>query len=122
MSLHMLAYNMTRVINLIGTKQLEHRSNAEWQDIIERQEQSGLTGVAFCLQEGIYAKTFYRQRKLLRRKGLVAETKQFIQVQPKPVQAMPIRPGIVLQYRDSRLQMPVGTEPLWLAQLMKALS
>ena len=33
----------------------EHRSNAEWQDIIERQEQSGLTGVAFCLQEGIYA-------------------------------------------------------------------
>jgi len=97
-------------------------SNAQWQDIIERQEQSGLTGVAFCLQEGIYAKTFYRQRKLLRRKGLVAETKQFIQVQPKPVQAMPIQPGIVLQYRDSRLQMPAGTEPLWLAQLMKALS
>ena len=100
----------------------DRRSNAEWQDIIERQEQSGLTGVAFCLQEGIYAKTFYRQRKLLRRKGLVAETKRFIQVQPKPVQAIPIQPGIALQYRDSRLQMPAGTEPLWLAQLMKALS
>jgi len=100
----------------------EHRSNAEWQDILVRQEQSGLTGVAFCLQEGIYAKTFYRQRKMLRRKGLVAETKQFIQVQPKPVQAMPIQPGIVLQYRDSRLQIPAGTEPLWLSQLMKALS
>ena len=66
----------------------DRRSDAEWQDIIERQEQSGLTGVAFCLQEGIYAKTFYRQRKLLRRKGLVAETKQFIQVQPKPVQGI----------------------------------
>ena len=51
----------------------EHRSNSEWQNIIERQEQSGLTGVAFCLQEGIYAKTFYRQRKMLRRKGLVAD-------------------------------------------------
>ena len=100
----------------------DRRSNAEWQDIIERQEQSGLTGVAFCLQEGIYAKTFYRQRKLLRRKGLVAETNRFIQVRPKPVQAMPIQPGIVLQYRDSRLQMPAGTEPLWLAQLMKSLS
>ena len=99
----------------------EHRSNAEWQDIIERQEQSGLTGVAFCLQEGIYAKTFYRQRKLLRRKGLVAETKQFIQVQPKSVQPMPIQPAMVLQYRDSRLQIPARTEPLWLAQLMKAL-
>jgi hypothetical protein len=81
----------------------EHRSNAEWQDILERQEQSGLTGVAFCLQEGIFAKTFYRQRKMLRRKGLVAKPSQFIQVQPKPVQAMPIQPGIVLQYRDSRL-------------------
>ncbi len=100
----------------------DRRSNAEWQDIIERQEHSGLTGVAFCLQEGIYAKTFYRQRKMLRRKGLVAETKQFIQVQPKSVPAMPIQPGIVLQYRDSRLQMPAGAEPLWLAQLMKALS
>ena len=100
----------------------EHRSNAEWQDIIERQKQSGLTGVAFCLQEGIYAKTFYRQRKLLRRKGLVVETRQFIQVQPKPVPAMPIQPAMALQYRDSRLQMPEGTEPLWLAQLMKFLS
>ena len=100
----------------------DRRSNAEWQKIIERQEQSGLTGVAFCLQEGIYAKTFYRQRKLLRRKGLVADTKPFIQVQPKPVPAMSIQPGIVLQYRDSRLQISAGTEPLWLAQLMKALS
>jgi hypothetical protein len=97
-------------------------SAAEWQDIIEPQEQSGLTGVAFCLQDGIYAKTFYRQRKMLRRKGQVAETKQFIQVQPKPVPALPTRTGIVLQYRDSRLQMPAGAEPLWLAQLMKALS
>jgi hypothetical protein len=101
---------------------LDHRSNAEWQDIIERQEQSGLTGVAFCLQEDIYAKTFYRQRKLLRRKGLVAKPGSFIQFQPKPVPAMPTQPGIVLQYRDSRLQMPAGAEPLWLAQLMKALS
>ena len=99
----------------------DRRRDAEWQDIIERQKQSGLTGVAFCLQEGIYAKTFYRQRKMLRRKGLVAETKQFIQVQPKSVQAMPIQPEMVLQYRDSRLQIPARTEPLWLAQLMKAL-
>ena len=96
-------------------------SNAEWQDIIERQEQSGLTGVAFCLQEGIYAKTFYRQRKMLRRKGLVVKRSQFIQVQPKPVPAMPNQPVMVLEYRDCRLQIPARTEPLWLAQLMKAL-
>jgi hypothetical protein len=91
----------------------DRRNNAQWKDIIERQEQSGLTGVAFCLQEGIYAKTFYRQRKLLRREGLVAKPSQFIQVQPKPVPAMPIQPGVVLQYRDSRLQMSAGTELKW---------
>ena len=100
----------------------DHRSAVEWQKIIERQEQSGLTGVAFCLQEGIYAKTFYRQRKLLRRKGLVAKAGRFIQVQPESVPAMVMQPGIVLQYRESRLQMPAGAEPLWLAQLMKTLS
>ena len=100
----------------------EHRSAAEWEKIIQQQEQSGLTGVAFCLQEEIYAKTFYRQRKLLRRKGLVAKPSRFIQVQPEPVQGIPIHPVMVLQYRDSRLQMPAGAEPVWLAQLMKALS
>ena len=100
----------------------EHRSNAEWQRIIQQHEQSGLTGVAFCLQEGIYAKTFYRQRKTLRRKGLVAKPSRFVQVQPKPVPAMPIQPGIVLQFRDSRLQLPAGSDPTWVAELMKALS
>jgi len=100
----------------------EHRSNAEWQDVIERQDQSGLTGVAFCLQEGIYAKTFYRQRKLLRRKALVTKPNRFIQVQPKSVPAMSIPPAMVLQYRDSRLHLSAGTDSLWLVQLMKALS
>ena len=100
----------------------EHRSKAEWRNVIERQEQSGLTGVAFCLQEGIYAKTFYRQRKMLRRKGLVAKSNPFIQVQPKPSPTLPNQPGIVLQYRDSRLQMPAGADPMWLAQLMQTLS
>jgi hypothetical protein len=38
---------------------------------------------------------------MLRRKGLVAKPSQFIEVQPKSVQAMPIQPAIVLQYRDS---------------------
>jgi hypothetical protein len=92
----------------------EHRSDAEWQRIIQQQEQSGLTGVAFCEREGLYAKTFYRQRKMLRRIGLIAKPKRFIQVQPKPVQAIPIQPGVVLQYRDSRLHLSADTDSLWL--------
>lgn len=99
-----------------------HRSDAEWQQIIQQQEQSGLTGLAFCEREGLYAKTFYRQRKLLRRKGLVAKTHRFIQVQPKPVSALQFQPGAILQYRDSRLHLSAGTDSLWLSQLMKALS
>lgn len=98
----------------------DHRSTAEWRILIEQQAQSGLTGVAFCDQQGLYAKTFYRQRKILRQnhRGVVAG--QFIKVQPKPIQAMRLQPAAVLQYRDSRLQLPVGADAIWLAQLMKA--
>ena len=99
-----------------------YRSDAQWERIIYQQAQSGLTGLAFCEREGLYAKTFYRQRKRLRRKALVPKTNRFIQVQAKPEQAMPIQPGAVLQYRDSRLHLSAGADSLWLAQLMKALS
>ena len=100
----------------------KRRSEAEWCELIEQQAQSGLSGLDFCRQHGLLAKTFYRQRKLLRRKGLVPVTSPFIQVQPMPAPVMPLHPGAVLQYRESRLQLSAGTDPSWLTQLMKTLS
>jgi len=103
------------------TKQTR-RNAAQWRKLIDQQAQSGLNGVAFCAQQGLPRKSFYRHRKLLTQKAMGRTASRFVQIQPKPVQTMPIRPGVVLQYRDSRLHMPAETDALWLAQLMKALS
>jgi hypothetical protein len=35
---------------------------------------------------------------------------------------MSVPAAAVLHYRDSRLQLPVGTDPTWVAELMKALA
>jgi hypothetical protein len=67
-------------------------------------------------------KTFYRHRKVLEEITANSVAGQFIKVQPKPARMMPIQAAAVLHYRDSRLQLPAGIEPAWIAELMKALS
>ncbi len=100
----------------------KHRSRAEWRNLIQQQASSGLNGVAFCAQRELSRKTFYRHRKTLEEKATKEATGQFLKVQPKSVQMMPMQPGAVLHYRDSRLQLPAGSDPSWVAELMKALS
>ena len=100
----------------------KHRSKAEWRNLVEQQKRSGLNGVAFCEQHGLSRKTFYRQRKLLDEKAADMVVGQFIKITPEPVQTLPIPPAVVLQYRDCRLQLPVGAGPTWVAELMKALA
>lgn len=41
------------------------RSDAEWQQMIEQQEHCGLSAIAFCQQQGLSSKTFYKSRQLL---------------------------------------------------------
>ena len=97
------------------------RSADEWRQLIEQQAGSGLSGLAFCQQHGLQAKTFYRQRKLLIGSGLVPTVHPFIKVDSGPVQRAATRPEAILHYRDSRLQLPLETDPAWLAQLMNSL-
>lgn len=99
----------------------KHRSKAEWRKLVEQQARSGLNGVAFCEQHGLSRKSFYRHRKVLEQKAGDSVSGQFIKVQPKPFSKMPVQPAAVLHYRDSRLSVPAGTEPAWVAELMKAL-
>jgi len=103
------------------TKQ-KRRSKAEWQHLIKQQARSGLNGVAFCEQHGLSRKSFYRHRKILAGKAVDMQPDQFIKVQSKSTQVMPVQPVAVLHYRNSRLQIPVGCEPVWLAELIKALT
>jgi putative transposase len=99
----------------------KRRSADEWRQLIEQQASSDLSGLAFCQQHGLLAKTFYRQRKLLSGSELVPAFHPFIKVDSGPVQQAATQPAAILQYRDSRLQLPVGTDPVWLARLMNSL-
>jgi putative transposase len=99
----------------------KRRSADEWRQLIEQQAGSGLSGLAFCQQQGLLAKTFYQQRKLLRSSEWVPTVHPFIKVGSGPVQQAATPPEAILQYRDSRLQLPVGTDPVWLARLMNSL-
>lgn len=100
----------------------KHRSKGEWRHLIEQQARSGLNGVAFCEQQGLSRKTFYRHRKTLDGKAADSVAGQFIKVDSGDIQTTPLQPGAVLHYRDSRLQLPIGSDPVWVAELMKALS
>jgi len=99
----------------------KHRSKAEWRNLIDQQMQSGLNAVAFCDQQGLSRKTFYRHRKLQEQKPCDSLAGQFIKVEPKPVQSIPQQFEAVLHYRSSRVHLPLGADPMWVAELLKAL-
>ena len=100
----------------------KHRSIAEWRILVDQQANSGLNGASFCEQQGLSCKTFYRRRKALAKKSTDSVISRFVKFQALPTRAMTIQPDAVLHYRDSRLSVPAGVEPAWIAELMKALS
>ncbi|NND59866.1 MAG: IS66 family insertion sequence element accessory protein TnpB [Gammaproteobacteria bacterium] len=100
----------------------KRRSRAQWQSLISDQAQSGLGVAEFCKQHGLGAKYFYRKRRLLQdAKALVPASESFIRVSPERSPSVPVENSVVLQHRESRLQMPVTTDPAWLARLLQSL-
>ena len=95
------------------------RSDAEWQQLIEQQEASGLSAIAFCQQQGLSSKTFYKRRQSLQTK-VVPTTERFIKLQPQATSTAPSTMALV--YHNSRLELPVGVAAQWVADLMQALS
>lgn len=43
----------------------KYRTEREWTTLIEKQEKSGLSAIAFCKQLGIHPNLFYRKRSTL---------------------------------------------------------
>ena len=99
----------------------KYRSEAEWLALISEQLDSGQSALAFCRDHGLSAKTFYRQRKALRKKCLIPADNAFVQVQPKTVHPAAAPSALELYFQNSRLRLPPNTDPQWLAELMKAL-
>lgn len=98
------------------------RSAAEWQGLIEQHEQSGISAFAFCQQQGLSSKTFYKHRRTLQAKTANHSAERFIKIHPNSTQATAIHTTAVLHYQHSRLHLPTGADATWVAQLMKALS
>ena len=96
----------------------KHLSKAEWKTLIDQQIQSGLNAAAFCDQHGLPRKSFYRHRKLLEQKSRDSLARQFTKVNSQPVQIISQQFEAVLRYRNSRIQLPIGTDPVWVAELL----
>jgi hypothetical protein len=97
------------------------RSQAQWQHLVAQQTHSGLNAAAFCRQQKLCRKSFYHYRKMMTETSTSLVAGRFIQVKAKPV-PVPIATMAVLDYRQVRLQLPTGIDPIWVADLMKALS
>ena len=96
------------------------RSRSDWQELIEQQQQSGISVKAFCYQNGLNPKSFYRYRKQLN--GPDKESGSgFIKVE-SPSTSLTERPSfrVILHYRDCHIQLS-ECSPVWLATLLKAL-
>jgi putative transposase len=97
---------------------MARRSSKEWQTIIEQQEASDLTVVDFCEQQQVNRRYFYARRHILRKQKQCHQTASFVKVSKTPMNSATMS----LQFRDARLTLPLDCEPLWLAQLLKAIS
>jgi hypothetical protein len=103
----------------------KHRSQAEWQAIIQQQKDSGLNAAEFCRQQGLLSKTFYKRRLA---QSVVANVQtshpSFIKIRKPSTQIASSTSGPVgiLHYHNSQLHIQSNTDAHWLAQLMQALS
>ena len=58
-----------------------YRRADEWQEIIERQRESGLSARDFCADEGIHENGFYRWRQKLQAEAPAAQPR-FVELSP----------------------------------------
>ena len=97
---------------------MERRTKAQWQALIKAHAESGKTAAVFCREQGINAKYFSLRRRQL---GEAPEQRvsRFASVSLE-------RSGhgekiIVCYAGGATLELPLGIEPRWLAQLLQAL-
>jgi len=94
------------------------RSSKQWLALIDQHKTSGLTQTAFAKQQGIDPSYFS-----LRKRQLLAWQQDdhdgFVELTPQGV--LFCQP-MVLKKRDVELHLPAGTDAVWVATLLKAMS
>ena len=99
------------------------RSPDQWRQILEDQQQSGLTISEFCRQHKISTSGFFTQRK---KHGLVnATTSAFVSTKVTKHTAtevqQDVKQPIVLELSAVRLTLPAETPPEYLVMLLNGL-
>ena len=94
------------------------RTSEQWLALIDQQKTSGLTQTEFAKQQGIDPSYFS-----LRKRQLLAWQQEddagFVELTP---QGVLFRQPMVLRKRDVELHLPAGTDAVWVATLLKAMS
>lgn len=101
-----------------------HRSHEQWAELFNAYEQSGLSLTDFCQINQLSQQYFaVKRREFLKTADVEHEQTEsnFAKVVLSGA-GNKSSSGLVLNYRGAQLQLPVAVEPVWLAQLMKALS
>ncbi len=94
------------------------RTYEQWLALFDQQKTSGLTQTEFAKQQGIDPSYFS-----LRKQQLLAwqqdDNDGFVELTP---QGMLFCQPMVLKKRDVELHLPAGTDAVWVATLLKAMS
>lgn len=93
------------------------RTPAQWRELLQNQQSSGLSMAAFCRQQDLRQKSFYYWRRKLMKANVVPS--DFIHVQ-MPVRTMSSR--CVLKVGAAELSVSDAVSPSWLAQVLRALA
>ena len=97
---------------------MTRRTKTQWRALIEAHASSGLTAAAFCREQGLNPKYFSLRRRELG-DVLKKRTPSFI-----PVSTMKLSGSERISVRDPFgmiVELPLGIEPKWLAELVRSL-
>jgi hypothetical protein len=95
-------------------------STQQWQELFKEQDDSGLSIAAFCRDKNIKVKNFYNNRSNHLKKVQVSPF--IIAKKPKPKSSGPEYPKVTLLCGAGQLSIPTTVSPVWLAQLINALT
>jgi hypothetical protein len=97
------------------------KTNSDWQLFIQQQKESPFSILEFCQQHKISVSCFYKHKAQL--KNLDKKPSSFIKVKSAVTPSQqPLSNIIKIQYGQTRLHLPSSIQPLWLAELLKALA
>ena len=106
-------------------KKRTYRTSEQWAELFNTYEQSGLTIAEYCQENKLSQSYFivkYRQHTQVSLED--SNEPGFVKALPPTLPMIPIKSAnnLVLNYNGAQLQLPIAVEPVWLAQLLKALS